>query len=144
MYDKRFKFKGKKMFLNKLNEKEKVAFLELAYYVANSDENFSTEEKNIIDVYCAEMQINDIDFDKSNFDLDSTLLEIESLQSQKIVLLEIMALVYSDNILHQSEEEILEKIVNKFNLNPKLALVYAEWSKAMLSLTNQGIALIEL
>jgi uncharacterized tellurite resistance protein B-like protein len=132
------------MFLNKLNEKEKAAFLKLAYYVATSDNDFSIEEKEIINVYCAEMQINDIDFDKSNFNLDLTLLEIESSESQKIVLLEIMALVYADNILHQSEEEVLEKMVNKFNLNSKLTSVYAEWTKAILALTKQGVSLIEL
>lgn len=132
------------MFLNKLNEKEKAAFLKLAYYVAISDNDFSIEEKEIINVYCAEMQINDIDFDKSNFNLDLTLLEIESSESQKIVLLEIMALVYADNILHQSEEDVLEKMVNKFNLNSKLTSVYAEWTKAILALTKQGVSLIEL
>lgn len=132
------------MFLNKLNEKEKAAFLKLAYYVATSDNDFSIEEKEIINVYCTEMQINDIDFDKSNFNLDLTLLEIESSESQKIVLLEIMALVYADNILHQSEEEVLEKMVNKFNLNSKLTSVYAEWTKAILALTKQGVSLIEL
>jgi uncharacterized tellurite resistance protein B-like protein len=132
------------MFLNKLNEKEKAAFLKLAYYVATSDNDFSIEEKEIINVYCAEMQINDIDFDKSNFNLDLTLLEIESSESQKIVLLEIMALVYADNILHQSEEDVLEKMVNKFNLNSKLTSVYAEWTKAILALTKQGVSLIEL
>ena len=132
------------MFLNRLNEKEKIAFLKLAHYIAHSDNDFSNKEKETMAIYCAEMQINDIDFDKANFDLDSTLLEIESSQSQKIVLLEIMALVYSDNILHQSEQEVLEKIVNKFNLNPKLASVYSEWSKAILALTIQGISLIEL
>ena len=116
----------------------------MAHYIAHSDNDFSNKEKETMAIYCAEMQINDIDFDKANFDLDSTLLEIESSQSQKIVLLEIMALVYSDNILHQSEEEVLEKIVNKFNLSPKLASVYAEWSKAILALTIQGMSLIEL
>ncbi len=132
------------MFLNRLNEKEKAAFLKLAYYVATNDNDFSIEEKEIINVYCMEMQINNIDFDKSNFDLDSILLEIESSESQKIVLLEIMALVYSDNILHQSEKDVLEKMVNKFNLNPKLTSVYAEWTKAILALTKQGVSLIEL
>lgn len=132
------------MFLNKLNEKEKIAFLKLAYCVANSDDDFSMYEKNIIAIYCSEMQINDIDFDLSKFDLDLTLLDIESKQSQKIVLLEIMSLIYSDSILHQAEKEILQTIVNKFQLDSKLIPVYAEWSKAMLSLATQGVALIEL
>ncbi len=132
------------MFLNRLNQKEKVAFLELAYYVANSDNDFSSKEEDVINSYCVEMQIDNIDFDKSNFDLDLTLSNIESSQSQKIVLLEIMALVYSDNILHQAEAKVLQSMADKFQLNPKLVSVYAEWSKAMFALTIQGISLIEL
>ncbi len=132
------------MFLNRLNQKEKVAFLELAYYVANSDNDFSSKEEDVINSYCVEMQIDNIDFDKSNFDLDFTLSNIESSQSQKIVLLEIMALVYSDNILHQAEAKVLQSMADKFQLNPKLVSVYAEWSKAMFALTIQGISLIEL
>ena len=132
------------MFLNRLDQKEKVAFLELAYYVANSDNDFSSKEEDVINSYCVEMQIDNIDFDKSNFDLDLTLSNIESSQSQKIVLLEIMALVYSDNILHQAEAKVLQSMADKFQLNPKLVSVYAEWSKAMFALTIQGISLIEL
>lgn len=132
------------MFLNRLSGKEKVAFLELAYYIANSDNDFSSKEEEVINSYCVEMQIDNIDFDKSNFDLDLTLSNIESAQSQKIVLLEIMALVYSDNILHQAEENVLQSMTEKFQLNPKLVSVYAEWSKAMFALTIQGISLIEL
>ena len=132
------------MFLNKLKEKEKVAFLELAYYVANSDNDFSSKEEEVINSYCVEMQIDNIDFDKSKFNLDLTLSNIESAQSQKIVLLEIMALIYSDNILHQAEEKVLQSMAEKFQLNPKLVSVYAEWSKAMFALTIQGILLIEL
>ena len=132
------------MFLIRLNQKEKVAFLELAYYVANSDNDFSSKEEDVINSYCVEMQIDNIDFDKSNFDLDFTLSNIESSQSQKIVLLEIMALDYSDNILHQAEAKVLQSMADKFQLNPKLVSVYAEWSKAMFALTIQGISLIEL
>ena len=132
------------MLLHRLKQKVKVPFLELAYYVANSDNDFSSKEEDVINSYCVEMQIDNIDFDKSNIDLDLTLSNIESSQSQKIVLLEIMALVYSDNILHQAEAKVLQSMADKFQLNPKLVSVYAEWSKAMFALTIQGISLIEL
>ena len=90
------------------------------------------------------MQISDVDFDKSSFNLGLTLSKIKSSQSQKIILLEIMALIYSDNILHQSEEIILQDIINKFQLDSKLIPIYAEWSKAILALSIQGEALIVL
>ena len=132
------------MFLNRLEKEEKIAFLELAHYVARSDNDFSDREKNVINIYCTEMQISDVDFDKSSFNLGLTLSKIKSSQSQKIILLEIMALIYSDNILHQSEEIILQDIINKFQLDSKLIPIYAEWSKAILALSIQGEALIVL
>ena len=132
------------MFLNRLEKEEKIAFLELAHYVARGDNDFSDKEKNVINIYCTEMQISDVDFDKSSFNLGLTLSKIKSSQSQKIILLEIMALIYSDNILHQSEEIILQDIINKFQLDSKLIPIYAEWSKAILALSIQGEALIVL
>jgi galactose-1-phosphate uridylyltransferase len=48
---------GEKMFLNRLENEEKVAFLELAHHIARSDDDFSDQQKEIIATYCMEMQI---------------------------------------------------------------------------------------
>jgi len=132
------------MFLNRLNKEEKVAFLELAHHVARSDGDFADEEKEIISKYCMEMQIEDIEFEEEKFDIYTTLGKIEKERSRKIVILEIMALIYADNFLHEEERKVLEKMLEEFDLSYNLAIVYTEWSKAMLSLYTQGNALIEL
>jgi hypothetical protein len=132
------------MFLNRLEKEEKIAFLELAHYVARSDNDFSLSQKDIINNYCIEMQIEDISFNVKEFDIYNTLGKITNKKSQKIVLLEIMALIYSDNFLHEEERKVLEKILEEFNLNYHLATVYGEWAKAILSLYIQGNALVEL
>ena len=132
------------MFLNRLNDEEQVAFLELAHYLARSDNNFSVSEEDIINNYCVEMQIENIEFNVNKFDIYNTLGKIKNKKSQKNVLLEIMALIYSDNFLHEEERKVLEKILEEFNLNYHLATVYGEWAKAILSLYIQGNALIEL
>ena len=132
------------MFLNRLEKEEKIAFLELAHYVARSDSDFSISEEDIINNYCLEMQIENINFDKSSFDLYNTLGTIKNPRSQKVVLLEIMALIYSDNFLHEEERKVLEKILEEFNLSYQLATVYGEWAKVVISMYVQGNALIEL
>ncbi len=132
------------MFLNRLNDEEQVAFLELAHYLARSDNDFSKSEENIINEYCMEMQIDNIDFDENTFDIDNTLSKIKDNKSQKIVLLEVMALIYSDNYLHIEEKKVLDTIIEKFGLNKALSIVYAEWAKSILALYIQGNALIEL
>lgn len=132
------------MFLNRLKKKEKNAFLELAHHVARSDSDFSDDEKNIIDKYCMEMQIENIKFDDKKFDIYDTLSKFKSQSSKKIVVLELMALIYSDDFLSESERVVLEKILEEFDLSYNLSIVYTEWAKTMLSLYKQGHALINI
>ncbi|WP_349636701.1 hypothetical protein [Sulfurimonas sp. SWIR-19] len=127
-----------------MNKEEKIGFLELAHHMARSDGDFSDIQKSIIEKYCMEMQIEDIDYDEANFDIYNTLSKITHKTSKKIVLLEIMALVYADDYLHEGERIVLEKMLEEFDLNYNLSIVYTQWAKAMLSLYTQGNALIEL
>jgi len=132
------------MFLNRLSSEEKVAFLELAHHVARSDKDFSEDQKNIISHYCYEMEIEDISYDEENFDIHKTLSVVTNPKKQKIILLEIMALIYSDNILHTEEQKILDILIETYEFNSTLSIVYGEWTKAILALHVQGEALLEL
>lgn len=132
------------MFLNRLDKEEKTGFLELAHHVARSDNDFSEDQKAIIRNYCMEMQIEDIVYNEDKFDIYTTLDKIQNHRSRKIVLLEIMALIYSDDFLHEGERKVLEKVLEEFDLNYNLSVVYTQWAKTMLSLYTQGNALIEL
>jgi len=131
------------MFLNKLENNEKVAFLTIAHHIARSDGDFSENEQNTIATYCMEMQIEDINYNAESFNLNTILSEIKSKESQKILLLEIMALIYSDG-LHEEEQKILNEIIKIYNINQSLLSVYAEWTKAILAISNQGQELIKL
>ncbi len=132
------------MFLNRLTLAEKEAFLELAHHVAHIDEDFSKEERIIIDKYCMEMQIDDVECNAENFNLGEVLAVFKEDSHKKIALLELMALVFSDGHLHKAEENTINQIVERFGLNPNLAIVYKEWAKSILSLFVQGEALIHL
>jgi tellurite resistance protein len=132
------------MFLNRLKKKEKQAFLELAHHIARSDNDFSQSQKDIIKAYCQEMKIEDIKYSEKKFNIKKVLNKIKTPTSQKIALLEIMALVYSDSYLHAEEEKVLVAMVEAFNLSYSDTIIYGEWTKAMLALYNQGRALVEL
>ena len=132
------------MFLNQLNQEEKNAFLELAHYIARSDNDFSDDEKSIIEKYCMEMQIDNIDYDKKAFDIYNTLGKIKHKRSQKIVLLEIMALIYADDLMHPNEEKVLMKMLEEFDIHLPQFIICTEWAKTMLSLYRQGKAVIDL
>ncbi|MDQ6979040.1 MAG: hypothetical protein Q9M09_02550 [Mariprofundaceae bacterium] len=131
------------MFLNRLNGNEKIAFLTLANHLARSDGDFSQNEKSIIATYCLEMQIKDVAYSEKEFNLNRILEEVENTESQKIILLEMMALVYADG-LQEEEQNILNVIIEKFNISESIAVVYAEWSQSILSISRQGQALIKL
>jgi len=132
------------MFLGLLNQEEKVVFLQLAHHMARSDGDFSDKQKEIISTYCYEMGIEDIEYDENSFNLNSLLKTIKNKESQKIFLLEIMALVYSDNILHEEEEKILNDMINIFGFEKNISTLYGEWTKAMLALTEQGKLLLKI
>ncbi|MES1954167.1 TerB family tellurite resistance protein [Salinisphaera hydrothermalis] len=132
------------MFLNRLPLAEKEAFIRLAHYVADVDDDFSPKEQHIIDKYCMEMQIDDTEYSRDSFDLVSVLSVFEEESHKRIVLLEIMALIFSDGDFHQSEEAVLNQIVEHFGLNPNLVIVYKEWARGILALYVQGEALVHL
>ena len=91
-----------------------------------------------------EMQMEDIEYNEDTFDIYTTLDKVQDTRSRKIILLEIMALVYADDFLHEEERKVLEKLLEEFELNYNLSIVYTQWAKAMLNLYIQGNALIEL
>ncbi|MEZ8042028.1 MULTISPECIES: tellurite resistance TerB family protein [Vibrio] len=132
------------MFLNRLSMAEKEAFLALAHHIAHADNDFSMDEEVLIAKYCMEMQMDDIEYDEANFDLFSILDTFEQDSHQKIVLLELMALVYADGVIAKEEQHTIDAIIEHFELNPNLAIIYREWSKNILSLFTQGEALIHI
>lgn len=132
------------MFLNKLDIESKEAFLNLAHLVAKSDDSFSEMQKVLIDGYLSEMNIQDVNFIEEEFSLVECISKIKDIESQKIILIELLAIVYTDNIMHPAEKLIIDTIVDTWNINSSLVVVYGEWSRSLLSLYIQGEALLEL
>lgn len=132
------------MFLNRLDPDEKSAFLALAHHVARSDAEFSSEELTVIARYCMEMQVDDIDYDEDQFDIDQIIGRFQSDNHRNIVLLELTTLIYADERLAAEEQQILDKLVERFDMNPYVSTIFKEWAKSFLSLCTQGEALIHL
>lgn len=132
------------MFLNKLDTQAKEVFLCLAHHVAKSDEMFSDMQKILIDGYLKEMNIVDVDFKEEDFDLVKCITPITNKDYQKVIIIELLAIVYTDSIMHEAEKAIIDKIVDTWDINSSLVVVYGEWSRSLLSLYIQGEALLEL
>ncbi len=126
------------MLLMKLKNGEKFAFLDIAYYVAYIDGEFEKEEKDIIKEYCAEMGIENVEYGISEFDFEKTLKKIKSKESQRIVLLELMILIHSDNNVHRFEEKIIHEIANYYQISQQQLDIYSQWGKMVSALYSQG------
>lgn len=108
------------MFLDKLNNEEKEAFLSLSVHAAKANGVVEEEEKNMIEEYCREMGISF--FDAEDVMPLSKVVEtyIESeVQSRKIVLLEILGLVYADGTYDATEKAFIQDFAEKICLDPE-------------------------
>ena len=105
------------MFLGRLSEKEKNAFLSLSVHASNSNGVFAEEEKMMIRGYCKEMEIPFFDVEKT-IPLDKVveLFKESELSIKKIVLLEILGLLYSDGVVDDSEKKFVNEYAKKIGL----------------------------
>jgi tellurite resistance protein len=131
------------MFLMDLKSPEKFAFLRLAHYLARTDGYFSQSEQEIIREYCIEMGIDDILFSPEDFDLIHTLGQFKSKQSQRIVMMELMLLIYSDSEFNPKEHQLVTKIASFFGINDTVLERFAKWGEGASALYNQGKRLIQ-
>ncbi len=108
------------MLLANLTDGEKYAFLSLAVQAAKANDIVSSEEHKAIEGYCKEMGI-------AFFDLQNTppLDEIydvfsqSSNQSKKIVLMEIIGLMYADGVYDNKEQDFVLSVAKNLGLTDK-------------------------
>ncbi len=132
------------MFLNRLDNNSKEVFLSLAYYISTVDSSYANVQKTLIAKYLQEMNISDIEFKINEFSLVECVKKVTNKEYQKIILIELLGIINNDNIITPIEKEMLDTIVDTWNINSSLVVVYSEWSKNLLSLYVQGEALLEL
>ena len=108
------------MYLMNLSEKVKKSFLELAYLVAVADNNFSDEEKIVMEAYKNELQI-DYDFQNmDNINLDSVIQSIclnANEAEKKIIVFEIIGLAMTDNLYDDNERKTVKQINEAFQMD---------------------------
>lgn len=105
------------MFLNQLSDKEKNAFISLSIHASKSNGVFAEEEKTMIQEYCREMDIPLFDADDAiSMDEIVDVFKKSELTIKKIVLLEILGLVYSDGEYDDSEKGFVREYAKEIGL----------------------------
>lgn len=134
------------MFLKALNNQEKVSFLELAMGIANSDDDFSVEERGMIEEYKYEMKL---DYDLESIDLEkdiNNLIEDFSASEPatiKKVFIELIGLIRADGKFAESEKVIIKNFMNRYNLSDLYLKNVQDWVQKLNELYQEGMKLIE-
>lgn len=115
------------MYLSQLDLEEKELFLDLAIYAALANNEFADKEKEIVDAYCVEMGMENSSYEPK-LELDEVLEKISKKCTKvelNMIIVEILALVRSDDTYDSLEEAFVEKIHHTFDISDeKLELIY--------------------
>lgn len=109
------------MFLNQLSHQEKKMFLDLSIHIAKANDVLSAEEKQLISGYCTEMQLPPIElYETEPFETVSDYFSMVDSHIKKIVLLEILGLVYADGSYDLEEEKLVKIFSEKIGINDEI------------------------
>lgn len=108
------------MYLNRLEDKSKEFFLELAFLISLADGKLSLEEKQLLKSYKAECLLENYKFKGLNLsEIKKHFFETEK-DVQKIIIFELLGLSYIDNDYHESEKKIINDLSISFNIDNKI------------------------
>ena len=106
------------MFLGLLNDGQKKLFLELAVKAAEANDVVTVEEQNVMEAFAREMQIEPVY--NSDDSLDELLEQFCSSSSQKvkrIVLFELLGVLFSDSEFDEKEKLFISSVIEKFGID---------------------------
>lgn len=106
------------MFLNLLNSKQKSLFLELAIKAAETNNEVTSEETTLLGEFAREMQIEPMY--NTTKDTSSILEQLASDSSQrerKIIIFEILGIMFSDSVYDEKEKLFVKNIAESFDIS---------------------------
>ena len=109
------------MFLDVLNNDEKEWFLDLAIKAAEANGEVATEEIRMLHAFAAEMKIKART--KSDMELSEILkmfVDKSSKKSMKVILFELIGILFSDAEFDEQEKAFLNKVKNAFGFEDSL------------------------
>ena len=131
------------MFLANLSEKEKQLFLQASLHISHSDNDFSNEEKLIIDTLCQEMAIPASY--EITLDLDEVLKELEEIATpgnKKRIIFELAGVVMADEVYAEAEKALMEKISDALKVDRSVAENAVRLISQMASIYKEAAALV--
>lgn len=127
------------MYLSLLNPSEKLAFYSLAHALAGAHEGISAEEDELLNAALREMNVAK---PTRTVDLAEACAQIQSDQSKKIVLLELMLVALVDDEFAEQEESVITAIVSGLGLDEGAVNVAASLAESMHAQNRRGLRFI--
>ena len=117
------------MFLSFLNQNERENFLELANFVAKSDDQYAESEKRWIKNFRNEMNLNDYQLQEKSFDEIMLEFDASSFVSKTSILLDIINLALADYNYEKEEQKIILNIRKRWNITDEQFHSIVFWLK---------------
>lgn len=115
------------MFLNELNKNEGIAFMQLVKNLANSDNVFAKEEKNLYHDYLQELNIQESDIPEINLNSVYETLKDSSERSRNIIYFELIGLALIDGEYDEKEVELLEGLGKSLDIKRNKRISFANY-----------------
>ena len=115
------------MFLNELSKSEGIAFMQLVKDLANSDNTFAKEEKNLYNDYLDELNINESEIQDINLNSAYDTLKNSSERSKNIIYFELIGLALIDGEYDEKEVDFLEEIGKNLDVKRNKRISFANY-----------------
>ncbi|WP_123054148.1 hypothetical protein [Clostridium sp. JN-1] len=117
------------MFLNELNKKESIAFINLVELLAKSDNLFAKNEKSLINDYIVELSLKDEEIPDLSFDKVIEHFKNSTSRIKNIVYLELIGLALIDGSFDKEEIRFLNAIAGQFNISKEKQQDFIDYFK---------------
>lgn len=131
------------MFLYMLNDSEKENFIALARFAASCNEDVSAEEEIMLHQYCDEMGIAMPEYNGESLEQILEKFSMSNIRNKKVVVLEIVGLLFSDGEYDKKEQEFIGRIANALGVSPELAGKYMELTGRYLGVLSEIVQALE-
>lgn len=127
------------MLLHLLADDLRGTFIELATYVSLIDNNFAESEQLVISQFRKEMNLPETDYQVANLEFDVILSRLSAIDNQykKIIILEILAIVWADGSFNEAEKKVFKSLCNKLEISSKTIKLMKSWVKSLNSIYSE-------
>ncbi|MBC2580480.1 hypothetical protein [Clostridium sp. DJ247] len=119
------------MFLNELSKRESIAFVNLVEALANIDEVFAENEKDLVKEYIEELSLDGKTIEKLTVELALKELKTSTDRVKNIIYFELLGLALIDGEYDQKEIDFLDNLAVNLSISSKKQQEFINYFKTV-------------